>query len=161
MFILIMGVTASGKTTVGRRLASALGWAFVDADDFHSPENVRKMRLGIPLTDEDRGPWLENLRVQVARYAASGESLVLACSALKSTYRETLASAGPRMTTIYLRADPRLIRARLARRRGHFMPAELLESQFEALEEPADAVTLPAGWRPGRIVAAIRESLRV
>jgi len=161
MLILIMGVAGSGKTTVGKLLASALGWAFVDADDFHPPENVRKMMSGVPLTDEDRRPWLEDLRALVSGYAANGESLVLACSALKSSYREALASPAPEMATIYLRADPGLVRQRLAQRRGHYMPAELLESQFEALEEPTDTMAIPAAWPPEQIVAAIRDALGV
>lgn len=95
----------------------------------------------------------------VSGYTASGESLVLACSALKSAYRETLASAAPEMVTIYLRAEPALVRERLAGRQGHYMPPELLESQFAALEEPPDALTLPAAWPPERIVTSIQVSL--
>ena len=161
MVVLIMGVAGSGKTTVGRRLASELGWDYVDADDLHPAGNVRKMAAGIPLTDEDRRPWLADLRALVSRYAASGESLVLACSALKSAYREMLGSAAAGMATIYLKAKPELIRERLTQRQGHYMPAELLESQFEALEEPPDAITIPAAWPPDQVVAAIRAALRV
>jgi gluconokinase len=161
MFILIMGVAGSGKTTVGTLLASTLGWSFVDADDLHSPENVRKMAAGIPLTDEDRRPWLADLCDVVSRYVASGENLVLACSALKGAYRDVFASAAPGMATIYLQADPILVRGRLGQRRGHYMPPALLESQFEALQEPADALTIPAAWPPDQIVTTIRATLAV
>jgi gluconokinase len=117
------------------------------------------MASGVPLTDDDRRPWLADLRALVSRYTTSGERLVLACSALKSAYRETLASAAPEMVTIYLRAERALVRERLAGRQGHYMPPDLLESQFAALEEPPDALTLPAAWPPDRIVTSIQVSL--
>jgi gluconokinase len=159
MLILIMGVAGSGKTTVGARLASALEWEFIDADHFHSAQNVAKIASGTPLTDEDRRPWLNDLHALVTRFAQSGRDLVLACSALKSTYRDLLASASPETAIVYLKADPALILERLTQRQGHFMPASLLESQFTALEEPEDAISIPAALPPDQIVAAIRTAL--
>jgi gluconokinase len=159
MLILIMGVAGSGKTTVGARLASALDWEFIDADDFHSPQNLAKMASGTPLTDEDRRPWLNDLHALVTRFAQSDRDLVLACSALKSSYRDLLASASPETAIVYLKADPALILERLTQRQRHFMPANLVESQFTALEEPEDAIAIPATLRPDQIVAAIRTAL--
>lgn len=160
MFILIMGVTGSGKTTVGERLSVDLGWPFFDADDFHPPANVRKMAEGIPLTDEDRAPWLETLQHLVAEHEARGEDGVLACSALKESYRTILAS-GAHLAVVYLKAEPDLIRARLADRHGHYMSPSLIESQFDDLEEPQAAVTVPADWAPEHIVAEVRVELGV
>ncbi len=160
MFILLMGVTASGKTTVGKLLASLIGWPFYDGDDFHPETNVAKMSSGIPLTDEDRAPWLTKLSGIVAQHSAEGENGILACSALKQKYREMLFSAGD-VATVYLKAEPALIRQRLGSRRGHYMPAALLESQFLALEEPEGAVTIPASWPPERIVRTIRTELGI
>ena len=160
MFILLMGVTASGKSTVGGLLASSLGWPFYDGDEFHSETNVAKMSSGIPLTDEDRAPWLAKLGEIVARHSEAGESGVLACSALKQKYRSALSSAGD-VVTVYLKAERGLVRQRLGSRRGHFMPAGLVESQFLALEEPGDAITVPASWPPERIVRTIRLELGI
>jgi gluconokinase len=154
-----MGVAGSGKSTIGRLLASALNWKFYDADDFHSADNVRKMASGIPLTDEDRRPWLTALRNLIAERAERGENAVLACSALKRAYREALTSGNGEVVVIYLKADAELIRERLAHRRGHFMTAQLVESQFETLQEPEDAIVIPAGWPPDRIVESIRAFL--
>jgi gluconokinase len=161
MLVLIMGVAGCGKTTIGSRLASLLGWAFADADDLHSAESVQKMASGVPLTDDDRRPWLQELHTLVASHAAKGDNLVLACSALKESYRALLSSANPRCTTVYLKADEALIRERLPIRRGHYMPAALLQSQFEALEEPVEAITISAALPPDQIVAALRQSLGV
>jgi len=136
MFIILMGVGGSGKTTVGRILASDLGWSFYDADDFHSPDSVRKMASGIPLTDEDRLPWLEDLRNLIAEHGEREENAVLACSALRRTYRDILSSGSGELVMVYLKADAELIRERLADRLSHYMPVQLLESQFETLEEP-------------------------
>jgi gluconokinase len=159
MVILIMGVAGSGKTTVGIRLASSLGWEFADADDFHSPDNVAKMAAGIPLTDEDRGPWLRDLQALVRQFAVSGRNLVLACSALRASYRDLLCSANSQTAIVYLKTDPPLILERLTERQGHYMPASLIESQFKDLEEPNAAITIPADRRPDQIVDAIRASL--
>ncbi len=155
-----MGVTGSGKTTVGARLSAVLGWPFLDADDFHPAANIRKMASGIPLTDEDRAPWLALLRSKIAEAHSRGESGVLACSALKEIYRANLRSAAPTQV-IYLKANPDLILARLAGRPDHFMPAGLIDSQFDDLEEPQTAVTVPADRPPDEIVKAIRAQLRV
>ena len=158
MIILIMGVTGCGKTTIGRLLSVALGWPFHDADDFHSPVNVRKMASGVSLTDEDRGPWLDELRALVSGRNERGENGVLACSALKQSYRRTL-STGANLVVVYLKAEADLIRSRLADRRGHFMPQRLIESQFLDLEEPAEAITIPAAWAPEQIVSVIRSQI--
>ena len=159
MLILVMGVAGSGKSTVGRRVATALGWEFADADDFHSPENVAKMAAGIPLTDEDRVPWLDDLQRAVRQLESSGRSVVLACSALKASYRERICAASRQPTIVYLKADRALVLARMAQRRDHYMPTSLIDSQFAALEEPADALVLAAGLPPDQIVAAIRGRL--
>src|SRR5262245_8317384 len=159
MLILVMGVAGSGKTMVGTRLASAFGWVFVDADDFHSTDNVAKMAAGIPLTDEDRGPWLHDLQALVRQFALSGRNLVLACSALRASYRDHLCSASDQTAIVYLKADRSLISERLLERQGHYMPASLIESQFKVLEEPDEAITIPADWRPDQIVDAIRAKL--
>jgi gluconokinase len=140
-----MGVTGAGKTTVGRALAAALGWAFFDADDFHPPANVDRMRRGVPLTDEDRAPWLAALRALLARRLAEGAPMVLACSALKQRYREALvppdAPAGA-VRFVHLDAARTLVARRLEQRRDHFMPATLVDSQLAALEEPEEGEAL-------------------
>ena len=150
-----MGVAGSGKSTVGRLLAERLGWPFLDGDDFHPPENVEKMRQGIPLSDADRLPWLEHLRELVSR---SG-SAVVACSALKESYREILSGGDPRVRFIYLRADPALLAARLEKRTGHFFARTLLDSQFAALEEPEGAITVDASQPPEATVEAILQGI--
>jgi gluconokinase len=157
MFILVMGVAGSGKTTIGALLAAQLGWPFYDADDFHSGANISKMVAGIPLDDEDRIPWLEELRSLIANGTAAGENGVLACSALKSDYRMVLSSGGD-IATVYLKADAALIRQRMEERRAHYMPTSLVESQFQILEEPEDAIVVPAAWPPERIVSAVRSA---
>jgi gluconokinase len=160
MFVVLMGVAGSGKSTIGRLLASTLNWKFYDADDFHAADNVRKMASGIPLTDEDRRPWLMALRKLIAEHAERGENAVLACSALKRAYREVLTSGNGDLVLIYLKADAELIRERLVHRVGHYMTVQLLESQFETLQEPEDAIAVPAGWPPDRIVESIRAFLK-
>ena len=136
MTIIVFGVSGAGKTVVGKHVAQQLGWTFYDADDFHSPENVEKMRQGIPLTDDDRWPWLDRLRQLILESQSSAEPIVVACSALKLDYRQRL-SAGRDVRFVYLKADPKRIAARLRDRSGHFMNPDLLASQFDALEEPA------------------------
>src|SRR3712207_6584842 len=143
MVVILMGVSGSGKTTVGRLLAERTGATFYDADDFHTPANVEKMRAGVPLTDEDRRPWLDALRALVASCLERGEPAVLACSALKEKYRERLRVDG-RVRFVYLEGDYELIEQRLKNRRGHFMKREMLKSQFETLEEPRRAVRVDA-----------------
>jgi gluconokinase len=155
MFILIMGVSGSGKTTIGRLLAAELGWKFYDADDFHPPANVAKMAGGIPLDDADRLPWLETLRELVHAALERGEGGVLACSALKATYRSHLL-IDERVKLAYLKGNFHLIRKRLANRRGHFMSAAMLESQFAALEEPEQEFHVDISATPEEIVRSIR-----
>ncbi len=161
MVIVLMGVSGVGKTTVGRRLAADLGWPFYDGDDFHPPENVDKMEHGLPLTDADRAPWLDRLRSLIERHLTRDESAVLACSALKATYRERLKQGDAAVRFVYLAADVDLIRDRMTGRPGHYMPVDLLESQFEALEEPADALTVAAAAPVEAIVERIRSGLRI
>ncbi len=156
-----MGVSGSGKTSVGRALAARLGWPLVDADDVHSPENVDRMRAGVPLTEADREPWLAALRALVRRADAAGENLVLACSALRKSFRERLRDGVGDLRFVHLQAGPELVARRLAARTGHFMNPDLLDSQFDALEEPEDALVLDASERPDVLVARIRRSLGV
>lgn len=160
MVVILMGVTASGKTTVGRLLAEASGYQFYDADDFHLSANVDKMRRGIPLDDDDRRPWLETLRDLVRRCLAEERNAVLACSALKQAYRRYLL-IDPRVKLVYLKVDEELIRQRLQRRQGHFMNPALLESQFTTLEEPDDALWLDASRSPEEIVGTVRCRLQM
>ncbi|MGB7555746.1 MAG: gluconokinase, partial [Candidatus Korobacteraceae bacterium] len=141
MIIILMGVSGVGKTTIGKALAQELHWRFAEGDDFHSAANIAKMHAGIPLTDEDRAPWLQSLRSAITRWLAAGENVVLACSALKASYRETLQVA-PEVKFVYLRGSFELIAQRLASRHGHYMNPHLLRSQFDTLEEPIDTVTI-------------------
>lgn len=159
MIIVVMGVAGSGKTTVGGRLARDLGWAFYDGDDFHPPANVEKMRSGVPLSDADRLPWLAELRALIDRCLATGEDAVIACSALKDSYRRLLGAGRPEVALVYLRGGAGLIERRLAARQGHFMPPNLLESQLAVLEEPAEALALDAALDPAALVEAVRAYL--
>ncbi|HVS10389.1 MAG TPA: gluconokinase [Planctomycetota bacterium] len=131
-----MGVSGSGKTTVGRELAQRMGWQFLEGDEFHPAENVGRMRRGVPLEDEDREGWLRALAVELEKVRQRGESAVVACSALKRAYRRILGVGREDVALVHLAGPRELIRGRLGRREGHFMPAELLESQLEALEPP-------------------------
>jgi gluconokinase len=159
MIVIVMGVTGSGKTTVGRALAEALGAAFLDADDYHPPANVAKMRAGTPLTDEDRRPWLARLNEVLREHAARGAAVVLACSALKASYRAVLLQDLPGARLVYLRGTRETIAARLAARKGHYMNPALLDSQFAALEEPADAIAVDIEGESREVVAAILAAL--
>jgi gluconokinase len=154
-----MGVSGAGKTTVGRLLSETLGWPFFDADDFHPPENIEKMRRGTPLTDQDRWPWLDRLNALLKDSAARGGSVLLACSALKQRYRERLAKGCRDVRWIYLKGDFALIRSRLESRKGHYMKAGLLESQYAALEEPRDAIELDVAADPATIAARAAAAL--
>ena len=154
-----MGVSGSGKTTVGRTLAQELGWRFNDADDLHPKANVAKMARGEPLTDDDRWPWIDRSVAEMRRLNATGESAVIACSALKASYRKRLAAGGD-VRIVYLKGDAATIEPRLARRSGHFMPASLLPSQFATLEEPADAIVVDIRQPIETQVAAIARALR-
>lgn len=160
--IVLMGVAGVGKTTIGRMLGASLGWAFHDADDFHSRANVERMQRGIPLSDADRAPWLETLRRLVDGVVARGEQAVLACSALKAAYRAALVPAdAPRGTVrfVHLRAPIKVLRERLATRVGHFAPSSLLDSQLATLEEPIDALPLDSDRPPAEIVRDLRLAL--
>jgi gluconokinase len=159
MVIILMGVSGSGKTTIGHLLAATLGWRFYDGDDFHPPANVARMRQGIPLTDDDRWPWLQALRTLIETCIAQGTSAVLACSALKQAYRACLIVNEATVKLVYIRGSYELLQARLAQRQGHFMPPGLLASQFAALEEPDRAVVVDAAHPPEVIVASIRQQL--
>jgi gluconokinase len=159
MVLIVMGVSGSGKTTIGSRLAEELDWFFLDADDFHSPENIRRMADGQALTDEDRQPWLTRLHGEIERSIAAKENLVLACSALKESSRVCLSGGDPAVRFVYLRGSAELIRERLRNRSGHFMKADLLASQFATLEEPADAIIVDIDERPRRVVEQIRQRL--
>jgi gluconokinase len=159
LIIVIMGPAGAGKTTVGTRLASSLGWRYLEADDFHSAANIERMRQGIPLTDRDRAPWLAAIRDALRDSLAHGERVVLACSALKEEYRRVLVPPNARRDQVgfvYLHASPTLLRARLAHRVGHFAGPELVDSQLKTLEEPADALWVEASSSPEEIVARIR-----
>lgn len=141
MIVVVMGVSGAGKSTIGKLLAARLGYPFLDADELHPPENVAKMAAGTPLTDEDRRPWLENLN----RNLLEKQPAVLACSALKESYRKILSRGLADCRFVHLRGGIELIRARLAERRHRYMPASLLESQFAALEPPQDAIEVAVG----------------
>lgn len=157
-----MGVSGAGKTTVGTLLARDLGWAFHDADDHHPPANIERMQRGEPLSDQDRAPWLAALRALLEGTLASGGSAVLAASALRQRYREAMVPAlAPAATVpfVYLNTSPETLRQRLASRRGHFMPAALLQSQLDTLEPPKDALWVDGDAEPAEIVQAIRTGL--
>ncbi|MBD0258268.1 MAG: gluconokinase [Cytophagales bacterium] len=161
MFIILFGVTGAGKTTIGLLLAAELGWPFYDADDFHPAANVEKMRQGIPLTDGDRKPWLESLHHLIKTSLDEGKPGVLACSALKESYREYL-DVGEGVKYVYLRGDFAVIQQRLAGRVGHYMNPALLRSQFDALEEPRRGETIVSvSQPPAAVVGEIREKLEV
>ena len=145
MMVIVMGVSGSGKTTVGRLLSRELDYEFLDADDFHPEANVAKMAKGVALTDDDRWPWLDAIIAAMHERAARGSGAVIACSALKEASRDRLrrgASAVDEVRVVYLKGDAATIAPRLASRKGHYMPASLLESQFAALEEPRDALVV-------------------
>jgi gluconokinase len=158
LIIVVMGVSGCGKTTVGRMLGEALGWPFFDADDFHPEANVAKMRSGIPLTDDDRCPWLDRLVAEMGAIDHRGDHAVLGCSALRQAYRERLARAGD-VRFVYLKGDRDTIAARLASRSGHYMPPTLLDSQLATLEEPTDAIVVDIRLSAEEQVAAIRFAL--
>jgi gluconokinase len=156
----VMGVSGVGKTAIGEALARELGWRFLDADDFHPPENIAKMAAGQPLGDEDREPWLTRLNQEISKFDASGESVVLACSALKERYRRRLSEGIQRIEWVYLKGDLGLIRSRLAQRHHRYMPASLLESQFAALEPPQRAIAVDVSADIPACVAAIAARLK-
>ena len=155
-----MGVCGSGKTTIGRVLAVRLRWRFIDSDELHPETNVAKMASGIPLTDADRWPWYDRIVAEMRRLAERRQHVVLACSALKQAYRDRLAQASD-VRFVYLKGDAATIRPRLAGRKGHFMPASLLASQFAALEEPDDAIVVDIRQPIEAQVTAIEQALRL
>ena len=177
--VVVMGVAGAGKTVVGQALSAAIGWPFYEGDAFHPAANIAKMTRGEGLTDEDRAPWLAALRDLISGVVERGEHAVLACSALKHSYRNILASdappaaseggSNPGMHThrssavrfVYLDVPPEVLKARLEQRRGHFAPPSLLPSQLEALEEPRDALWVDGTQPPPSIVVSIREALGV
>lgn len=159
MVILIMGVAGAGKTTIGRQLAEALGWCFCDGDEFHSADNIEKLSRGIPLTDEDRRPWLAAIHAAIGTWIKNHDHVVLACSVLKTAYRATvLAGYRDHVRIVYLKASRTLLQQRLAHRTGHFMSEALLASQFEILEEPSDDLVLDADQPSAVIVGRIRSA---
>lgn len=154
--LVVMGVSGSGKTTVARGIAHATGLAFAEADDFHPPSNVAKMRAGIPLTDADRWQWLHDLAAWMAGHAAQDRSTVVACSALRRAYRDVLAGGPPSIDFVHFAGETALIRQRLSIRAGHYMPASLLDSQIDTLEElqpDEPGVVLDVGAPVGVLVA--------
>lgn len=160
MVLLVMGVAGSGKTTVGETLAKTLCWTFLDADDFHSPANREKMHRGIPLTDEDRLPWLRSIHKELVARTSKGDDTVLACSALRQSYREILC-AGLQVTIIYLRATAKQLHRHFATRSDHFVGENLVPSQLATLEEPPDALVEDIGRSPEEIVRDICSRLKL
>ena len=158
--IILMGVSGCGKTTLGRLVASRLGVPFLDADDFHSTANIEKMRSGIPLTDQDRAGWLRDLNQALRDSLDRNSSVVLACSALRDSYRTALRQGlGEHVRFAFLHGPFALIEERLRARKGHYMPAQLLQSQFEALEIPSDALLLPIEQDPDSLATLLLQSL--
>lgn len=162
--LIVMGVSGSGKSTIGEKLAERLGWTFEDGDRFHPAANVAKMSAGHPLTDEDRWPWLQAIADEIDRVCKAGERAVIACSALKRAYREVLVHGRDDVRIVFLDGKQDLIAARLAARKGHFMPPGLLESQFKTLEPPAgeeNPVKVSIDASVDTIVADIVRQLRL
>ena len=160
MVILVMGTTGAGKSTVGKLLAARLDWAFLDADDFHPPANIEKMKHGIPLTDADRLPWLANIHAELVRLSAAKQNVALACSALKQNYREQL-SAGLDFRVVYLRGSYDQMRRHIESRHGHFAGEAILAGQFADLEEPNDALVLDVSHPPKDLVAEAISGLQL
>ncbi|MBD2493402.1 gluconokinase [Nostoc sp. FACHB-280] len=163
MIILIMGVAGAGKTTIGQALVAATGWEFCDADWFHSTAAKTKMSRGEALTDVDRQPWLQSLQTAIAQWLQAEKNVILACSALKASYRDLLWNHDPRVKLVYLTGSYELIAERLRDRHSHFMPANLLQSQFDTLEAPTpqEAIYIDISQDLGAILPQIRNSLNV
>lgn len=157
--LLLMGVAGSGKTTIGQRVAERLGWPYFEADDFHTSEAKAKMRDGIPLTDEDRAPWLTAIRAKMDACRVAGQSAVFTCSGLKECYRTALLGGTSDVTPVFLTADFDTILERVNRRQGHYMKADMVRSQFEALEPPADALTIDVRQPLDEIVQIVIRAL--
>jgi gluconokinase len=158
--LVVMGVAGSGKSTIGVRLAAELGAEFLDADVFHPPANVLKMRDGVALTDADRAGWLLQLRSELDQRLARGQSVVLACSALKAQYRIVLGLDQPARSLIFLSISPDVVAARIQARADHFMPSSLVSSQFAALEAPSEAIVVDATLPIEAIVSGLVSRLR-
>ena len=160
--VVVMGVSGSGKTTVAVRVADRLGWEFVEGDDHHPPENVAKMRAGVPLDDDDRAPWLAQLAAWIAEHEAAGRSAVLTCSALKRAYRDRLRAGNESVWFVHVDVPEEVLADRLRARIGHYMPGSLLGSQLAALEplQPDEpGVTVPGTGRPDAVVDAVLAAL--
>jgi gluconokinase len=160
MIVILMGVSGVGKTTIGQILSDKLGWPLSDADEFHSPASIEKMRNGIPLEDADRWPWLDRMNAMLVEKEGRGESVLLACSALKQVYRDRLAKGTADLRWIYLKGNFDLIRERLEARKGHYMKAGQLESQFATLEEPGNALGVDINDTPDAIADSILRRLQ-
>jgi len=158
-FFIVMGVSGCGKSSVGEALAKKLGWEFYDADDFHPSENVAKMGSGIPLNDSDRAPWLATLHDLISSDLTQNRTGVLACSALKERYRQQLLNGNPDVQIVYLKGSYELIWSRMENRTDHYMKPHMLQSQFNALEEPTNALTLDISRSVGEIVQEIISSM--
>ena len=154
MIYIMMGVSSSGKTLIGQMLADILELPFYDGDDFHPAENLEKMKNGQPLNDSDRLPWLQALRRNMVQWEQNGGA-VLACSALKKSYRNILSPPEIDVQFIFLKGSQTVIKKRMQQRKNHFMPPELLDSQFDALEEPQQAITVQINQKPGQILEEI------
>lgn len=158
--LLITGVAGSGKTTTGKRAAAALGWPYFEADDFHSAANKAKMAAGTPLDDADRAPWLAAIRAKMDEVRATGHCAVFTCSALKEKYREILVGNADDVLLVFLSADPETIAQRVGRRQNHFMKADMVRSQFDALEPPQNALTLDVREPPQAVLQKILAAVR-
>ena len=159
MIILVMGVSGSGKTTIGEKLAESLGYKFADADDFHPQENIEKMRNGIALSDKDRLPWLQKMQDVIKKHLLENSNIVITCSALKASYRQMLLINHESVKLVYLKGSFELIHKRLKERLNHFMSEKLLKSQFEILEEPLEAIKVDISRPLEDIVQEILEKL--
>jgi gluconokinase len=160
MIILLMGVSGSGKTTIGKLLAETLNWEFSDADNFHTATNIEKMRLGIPLNDADRKLWLEDLQAAIKNWLQENKNVVLACSALKTSYRQMLIIDSC-IQLVYLKGSFDVIENRLKARQNHFMTEKLLKSQFDDLEEPDNCICVDVSEPPEVIVKKVRIALEI
>lgn len=159
--LVLMGVTGSGKTVIGRMLARDLGWEFLDGDDFHPTANIAKMAAGIPLTDEDRFPWLKMLGDEIFKHIKNGKNTIVACSALRSVYRDVLSGGKSEIRFIYLKGTKKLLLQRLKNRVHSFMPSTLLDSQLEILEEPKNAIIIEISPTPKVIVEEIKRTVGI